>query len=598
MSRGFASNYRIVLLSGFIFLGFAGVATRLVFLHVINREELVQYIEKTRRQIMVENARRGDILDTHGDTLATSLNMIDLGVDPSVLRPEDEAKWPELARLLELPFDRVASILRTKTRPAQADDLHPDDRIIRWARIKPEVPESVYRQIEALNIKGVYGPHIYRRAYPHKRLAAHLIGYVNKEGVPTTGVERYADFYLRGQNGWRESEKDGRQRELAQFRSREVPATDGYNVVLSIDAAIQSWVEEELEHIAKEFNPQRAVIIVSDARTGFLLALGNYPTFDLNEFSTAPLDHQRNYAITDQLDPGSTFKIVPAAGALNEGLVAPTTRFDCMTPVVEYRGKPRRLMVDDHKYDHALSVAEIISHSSNRGAALLGMKLGDDKLYEYARAFGFGRKTGFPFGGEISGSINPPDKWSGIDITRIPAGYSISATPLQIHCAMATIASGGEWRRPLLIREVRDNIGDTIYRLGSSEGTRIVKQDTAWQMAQMLEGVASPKGTAPNAAIPGYQVAGKTGTAQKLINGRYSDKNHVGSFTGFFPASAPRVVITVIVDDGKVATGNAYGRVVAAPSFKRVAEKLIPYLDIKPIPEAGTRILASHAALP
>ncbi|WP_404423197.1 peptidoglycan D,D-transpeptidase FtsI family protein [Nibricoccus sp. IMCC34717] len=598
MSRGFASNYRIVLLSGFIFLGFAGVATRLVFLHVINREELVQYVEKSRRQIVVENARRGDILDTHGDTLATSLNMIDLGVDPAALRPQDEAKWPELARLLELPLDKLTQILRTKTRPAQPDDLHPDDRLIRWARLKSEVPESVYRQIDALDIKGVYGPHIYRRVYPHKRLAAHLIGYVNKESVPTTGVERYADFYLRGQNGWRESEKDGRQRELAQFRTRDVPATDGFNVVLSIDAAIQSWVEEELDEIAKQFNPQRAVIIVSDARTGFLLALGNYPSFDLNDFSTAPLDVQRNYAITDQIDPGSTFKIVPAAGALNEGLVTPGTRFDCMTPVVDFKGKPRKLMVDDHRYDHLLSVAEIISHSSNRGAAQLGMKLGEQKLYEYARAFGFGRRTGFPFGGEISGSLNPPEKWSGVEITRIPAGYSISATPLQIHCAMAAIASGGEWRRPLLIREVRDNAGESIYRLGSSEGNRILKVDTALAMADMLQGVVSKEGTAPNAAIPGYQVAGKTGTAQKLINGRYSDRNHVGSFCGFFPASDPRVVITVIVDDGKVPNGSAYGRVVAAPSFKRVAERLIPYLDIKPIPEAGPRILAASATLP
>lgn len=593
MSRGFASNYRIVLIAGLVLSTFAGVGARLVFLHVIDREELVKYVDRARRQIVVENARRGDILDTHGDTLATSLNLIDLGVDPAVLRPEDEKKWPELARLLEMPLFELEKIFRTKTRTVAGEGDTEADRVIRWARVKTEVPESIYRQIEALDIKGVYGPHIYRRTYPHNRLASHVIGFVNKENTPTSGVERFADFYLRGQNGWRESEKDGRQRELAQFRSRDVPPTDGLNVVLSIDSAIQSWVEEELDEVARTFRPDRATILVSDARTGFLLAMANYPTFNLNEFNTTPMDAQRNYAITDQIDPGSTFKIVPAAGALNDGLVQPGTRFDCMTPVVDYKGKPRKLMVDDHRYDHALSVAEIISHSSNRGAALLGMRLGEEKLYQYARAFGFGERTGFQLGGEISGAINPPAKWSGSDITRIPAGYSISATPLQIHCGMATIAAGGEWRRPQLIREIRDNSGEAIYRFGAADGRRVISEKTAWQMADMLRGVVSEHGTAPNAAIPGYQVAGKTGTAQKLIDGRYSDRNHVGSFVGFFPASNPRIVITVIVDNGHPEKGNAYGRVVAAPSFKRVAEKLIPYLDIKPVPETPGALYAA-----
>lgn len=640
MSKGYAANYRLFLIATLIGCGLTGVGVRLVFLHVINRGEHLDRIERVRRQIIVENARRGDILDTNGAVLATSRSLIVLGVDPQMLRPEDEAKWPQLASLLNKPLAEVRTVLLTKTRPAVTvptevaaardtpagglvfnltpgaapasaepiDDTVTDEetdeqgrRPIRWAKLSEAVEESVHDQIVKLDIKGVYGTRVYRRAYPNNALAAHVVGYVNKAGDPASGVEAYADFYLRGQNGWRESERDGRRRELAQFRSREVRPVDGFSVRLSLDTVIQHKVEEELETIVRTYSPAKATIIVSDARTGFILGLGNYPSFDLNAFNTAPLDAQRNVAITDQLDPGSTFKIVAAAGALNDGLVTPSTRFDCSITSIEYRGKPRRFMPDDHHYDHPLSVSEIISHSSNVGAAQLGMKLGERRLYEYARAFGFGDKLGFPFGGEISGQLNPPEKWSGLEITRIPAGYSISATPLQIHYAMATIASGGLLLRPQIIRQVRDASNEVVYRFDTASQRRVISERTARDMARMLQGVVRKgEGTAPEAAIPGYEVAGKTGTAQKLINGQYSKKNHIGSFVGFFPASRPQLVITVIVDDARVPRekgGAGYGRVVAAPSFKRLAEQLIQYLDIKPVDYAmGGRLVAMEGA--
>jgi cell division protein FtsI (penicillin-binding protein 3)/stage V sporulation protein D (sporulation-specific penicillin-binding protein) len=635
MSKGFASNIRIFLLA-FVILGcLTGIGVRLVFLHVIDREELVSRIEKTRRQIIVDNARRGDILDANGHLLATSRTLIILGVDPQSLRPEDEAKWPRLAALTGIPLAELTRIFTTKTRPVStvaaaaapatpaspalvfnftgaaaapasaepaADETVVDEeadetghRPIRWAKLSEGVEESVYDQIQQLDIKGVYGSRVYRRIYPNNALAAHVIGYVNKAGDPAAGVEAYADFYLRGQNGWREGERDGRRRELAQFRTREVKAIDGYSVMLSIDAVVQHKVEEELDAIVRKFNPAKATIIVSDARTGFILGLGNYPSFNLNEFNTAPLDVQRNTAITDQLDPGSTFKIVPASGALNDGLVTPGTLFDCGLTAIDYKGKPRKFMPDDHHYDHLLPVAEIISRSSNIGAAQLGMRLGEQRLYDYARAFGFGEKSGFPFGGEISGQLHTPDKWSGLEITRIPAGYSISATPLQIHYAMATIASGGILHRPQVIREIRDATGERVYRFDATEKRRVISEATAKSMARMLQGVMRRDvgGTAADAAIPRYEVAGKTGTAQKLINGRYSKQNHVGSFVGFFPASRPALVITVIVDDGKVPGSSGYGSKVAAPSFKHLAEQLIQYLDIKPVDyTTGGRILA------
>jgi cell division protein FtsI (penicillin-binding protein 3)/stage V sporulation protein D (sporulation-specific penicillin-binding protein) len=638
MSKGFASNYRICLLAAGVFLCLAGIGTRLVFLHVIDRGELLGYIEQVRHQVIVEHARRGMILDTHGQPLAMNQSMYILGADPQVLRPEDQARWPELAALINEPVAKVRQILSTKTRPASAasapvesvnagasrvvfnlapaaapkdpaagdiaapaaaDDTVVDDtpdasggRPIRWAKLKEDLDEETYDKVMALGIKGVYGNRVFRRVYPHNGLAADIVGYVNKAGVAAAGVENYADFYLRGQDGWREGERDGLRRELAQFRTREVEPVDGFNVVLSIDAIIQHMVEEELVKIAAKFKPAKASIIVSDARTGFILAMGNYPSFNLNEYNTAPLSAQRNFAITDQLDPGSTFKIVTVSAALNAGLVQADTRFNCSIPSIEYKGKIRRFMPDDHHYDHPLTVSEIISHSSNIGAAQLGMLLGEQRLYDYARAFGFGEKAGFPFGGEISGVLNPVDKWSGIDITRIPAGYSISATPLQIHYAMGTIASGGLLFRPQIIRQIRDASGEAVYRYDAVSRRRVITEQTAATMARMLEGVVRPGGTAVEASIPGYEVAGKTGTAQKLIDGRYSRSHHIGSFVGFFPASKPRVVISVIVDDANVPGGEAYGRLVGAPFFKDIGQQLIQYLDIKPPYSSGRALLA------
>jgi len=611
MSKGFASNYRIFLLGAGILACFGAVSVRLLDLHVFKRERLMGYVDRARRQITVDAAKRGDIIDDKGDRLATSRSLIVLGVDPQALLKADEGKWPELAKLLNMPLPELQRIFNTKTRspeavaavPASAEEAvaTPDEasptgeRLIRWAKLSDTVEESTYDQINKLAIKGVYGSRSYTRAYPHNQLAAHVLGFVNKAGEPAAGVEAFADFYLRGQDGWRESEKDGLRRELAQFRNREVNASAGYTVRLSIDSAIQHIVEEEIDEIVKKFNPAKVSVIVSDPHSGFILALGNYPTFNLNEYNDLSKDEMgamRNVAITDVLDPGSTFKIVAASGALNDGLVAPDSRFDCSIDSIDYKGKPRRFMRDDHHFDHPLSVAEIISHSSNVGAAQLGMKLGEQKLYDYARAFGFGEKSGFPFGGEVSGFLNPPEKWSGVDITRIPAGYSISATPMQIHYAMATIASGGALMRPQIIRQVTDSSGEVVYNFTGSVRRHVISTKTAEQMARLLQGVASKDGTAPMAAIPNFEIAGKTGTAQKLINGHYSERNHVGSFVGFFPASRPRVVITVIVDDAKVPNGRiAYGATVAAPSFRHIAEQLIQYMDIKPVIEPGRNLL-------
>jgi cell division protein FtsI/penicillin-binding protein 2 len=302
----------------------------------------------------------------------------------------------------------------------------------------------------------------------------------------------------------------------------------------------------------------------------------------------------RNIAVTDMYEPGSTFKIVAAAGALNEGLVGPASMFDCSLDAIDYRGRLRRLPKDDHPAHAPFSVSDIIKHSSNRGAAQLAMRLGDEKFYEYARAFGFGSRTEFPIGGEHGlespGMIAQPAKWDGLTITRMPMGHSVAATPLQMHTAMSVIASGGLLLRPQVIRQIRDSQGEVVYRYGPFSKHRVISEDAAKTVGRMLMGVVAPDGPAKEIAIPNYQVAGKTGTTQKIIDGQYSTKHHVASFVGYFPASRPQVAISVIVDDADAHAPNgvAYGRTVAAPSFKRIGEQLIQYLDIKPVySEAG-----------
>ena len=632
----------------------------LVRLHVIDRAKLLGYIQKARREIIPQYSRRGDIFDSSNTLLATSHSLIVLGVDPQSERPEDAKKWPQLARLAGLPLAEVEKILTTKYRPAPTstpggkpealvlnfrinvptvspsaapasppeaktgDGAAEDDgtvldpaesdgkQPIRWAKLSDEITEPTYAEIMKLGISGIYGNRVYRRIYPHNELAAHLIGYVNQQQTPISSIERYSDFYLRGQDGWVESEKDGHQRELAEFRTREVPAADGYSVVLSIDAKVQGIVEEELRTIAEKFHPQKATIIVSDPRTGFILALANYPTFNLNQYNKLTKDEQKsmhNPAVGDLYEPGSVFKIVAVSGALEAGLVTPDTKFDCTLKSVEYRGRQWNLPREDESdnFTHPLSVADIIAQSSNKGAVQIGMLLGERRWFDFAKAFGFGQPTGFPIGGEPGASVlrnylPPPikgpnhDQWDDVRFSRMPMGQSVAVTALQMHQAMSVIASGGVLLRPQIIKRICDSDGNIACRYDTVVERQVISARTAKTMAQLLNGVTMGEGGGVAAAIPGYEVAGKTGTAQKPNpDGHgYLDHHHtVGSFIGFLPASCPQIDISVIVDDGQAPNGTAYGRVVAAPSFKNIALQLINAGYIRrPFAETAQPVLA------
>ncbi len=611
MSKGFATN-RLTLLAVGVLTCFLAVGVRLVFLQVVDREDLLAYVDKARRQIVVEHARRGAILDAKGNLLATSRSEITLAVDPWSLveylesdknparrarkAEAERTKRVQAANLLGLsPADleqafvpRMRAVDPEKDRRDGERDGHVKDR---WVKIREGIDEPTYDKIAALNIRGFTANRVYRRVYPGGGLAANLIGYLNREGTSVTGTERHFDLYLKGEDGWIESEKDGTRRELAQFRSREVPARDGHDVVLTIDSVVQNIIEDELRSLAEQYNPNFATIIASDVRTGRILGMANYPSFDLNHYNKAPLEAQRNYAITDIVEPGSTFKIVAAGAAIDLGLVTPASAFDCGSPVANYKGRDLKLPKEDHPFG-LLTVSEIVSHSSNRGAAHLAMLMGGEKFHEYVERFGFGSSTKFQLGGEVRGLLEPPSRWDGLTITRMPMGHAVAATPLQIHMAMSAVANGGALLRPQIIQEIRDADGRVVRTFEPEKRAQVLKPSTAAMLAQMLHGVVGPEGTANGFDIPGFEIAAKTGTTQKIIDGRYVNNRHVASFVGFFPASRPEIVLSVIVDDAKMAKGNAYGRAVAAPAFRNVAEQLIQYLGIPPVTPLSRNLIA------
>ncbi|WP_309383553.1 peptidoglycan D,D-transpeptidase FtsI family protein [Cerasicoccus frondis] len=582
MNRAYVSGIRFTFLTVVIFTCFIVLTGRLIHLHLVEGEKLARIVEQNRERFQEIKARRGNIVDRRGNLMASTQAVYEIGVDPQAITAEEYARAPEVAALLgldpEFVWDKFDQKLRTVD-TAQG----PEIRNVRWNELVDSVDEPTYEAVKALGIRSVYGNRKYQRVYPAQGLASHVLGFVNKEETPVSGVERFCDFYLAGQDGWRKSEKDGRRHELVQFSSREVAPRDGLNVELTIDLNIQHKVEQEVAKLVEECNPKGVAVIVSEVATGQILAMANYPTFDPNEFWRFPIENLRNRAVTDIYEPGSTFKIVPAAAALNEDLVTSDTVFDCGKPTAEYKGRKVSLPSDHHPLED-LTVTEIVVKSSNRGAALLGLQLGEDRLYGYAKRFGFGAKTGFPLDLEENGILHPVKAWDGLTITRLPMGHAISATPMQVHFAMSAIANGGVMMKPQIVRQVFDSSSDVVVQFSPDAKERVVSSYTANQITDMLAAVVGEEGTARKAAIEGYGVAGKTGTTQKIVNGRYSHQHHVGSFVGFFPKSNPRLVITVVVDEPEM-RGVGYGGVVAAPVFKNIAEHCIQYLGIPPEPE-------------
>jgi cell division protein FtsI (penicillin-binding protein 3)/stage V sporulation protein D (sporulation-specific penicillin-binding protein) len=428
-------------------------------------------------------------------------------------------------------------------------------------------------------------------------------GVEESERVGVEGVERTMDKWLRGYDGFRYIERDRTGKEIVPYRGQERPSRDGYNVRLTIDMQLQHIVETELEGLYKQYRPEFATAIMMDPKTGRILAMANRPCFDPNDLTKGETDKikpeaMKNAAVINVVEPGSVFKIVPVSASLNEKLVDLDTMINCEGGRFFYGGK----ILKDHGHcDHPdLNVFDVVVKSSNIGCAKLGMKLGEQRFYEYVRAFGFGERTGINLPGEVPGIVHSPKSagWNVLTITRMPMGQGVCVTPIQMIAAMSAIANGGHLMMPQIVDAVVDESGKSIVDFTPVQMREVVSSEAAAKLRSALKDVVSKRGTAFGAAIPGYSTGGKTGTANiaKPNGGGYYENRYVTSFVGFFPVDDPQVVCLVMAYDPKAAENLTYGGLVAGPSFSRIGEQTAHYLNISPdLEQASPEAIAKLA---
>lgn len=613
--------WRLVALVSLLGLGFTALGFRLVQLQWWRHEDLLSRAQQNTQRTVLREPRRGDIKDRQGNLLATSLFVKTVCADPTLIVTNQAEVARAIAPILHVNEKDLFERLQIRTR------VNADGKVVtnRYVVIKRKVHEEEWTQVKLameklalpvntnhltkaerrfyqdLRTKSVFADPYedQMRAYPNDRLASHVLGFVGMSEIETSkgkvlttggkyGVEATFNQYLSGVSGWRQTETDRRKQELVAFREQDVAPRPGLNVVLSLDAGLQTIVESELQTAMQAKSPLSISAIMVRPRTGEILALASMPNFDPNVPAGVPIDHLRNRVIADLAEPGSTFKIVVVAGALSDGLVNIQDRYDCEHGRFYYAG---RMLKDDHAYG-ILSVEGIITKSSNIGSAKIGIKMGPERLYNHMREFGFGQRTGIPLGGEVNGIVHPTNRWSKLSISRIPMGHEVAVTSLQMVMAMSAIANEGKLMRPMLVDRLEDEQGNVVAQYHPQMVRQVVTTNAARDMVQALKTVVSQDGTAKKAIMEHYTVAGKTGTAQKPGPNGYMPGKYFSSFIGFFPADNPEICISVVLDEPK---NGYYGGDTAAPVFHAIAERAANYLNIRPNLPAGE--LAPHQSV-
>jgi len=562
---------------------FSGFSFRLIYLQMIKHDEYAGLAAEKHVYKQIICAERGAIFDANNEVLAHNVPVETVVADATHLNN------------LDAIVDLVSDELKLPAREL-AEKLHGDRRYIVIKREVPEVVADALREkLRSQNLRGIYLEHDATRIYPNGSMLCHVIGFTDFEHHGIQGVEASMEEYLHGQDGYRYIEHNRAGQEIVLYRGQERASRNGYQIHLTVDLHLQNIVENEIDAAMREYTPTKATIILMRPQTGEILAMANRPHFDLNLRSQAEPEQMKNRAITDMMEPGSTFKIVTAAAALNEKKVRPDSMIFCENGVWNFGGAA----LHDHRPFADLSVKDILVKSSNIGAAKLALSVGDQKFYEYIRRFGFGERTGIELPGEISGRIRSPQFWSKISITRIPMGHEIGVTPLQMTVAMAAIANGGKLITPRIVKSIATDDGKTISSLSPVVLRQVISPQTAGQIGDALRGVVSDRGTAAAAAIPGFTIAGKTGTAQKVDpKGGYEQGKYVVSFSGYVPADHPEFVGLVVLEDAHTSKPELnYGGLVAGPIFARIGEKAARYLDLQPREEIRKALPVERVAL-
>lgn len=533
-------------------VGFSAVIFKLFKIQVLDHEEFsLQAASQYRMQVSIP-AKRGVIRDRHGVILASNAFVVKFAVDPQSLKnPQAVAK--ALSATFGKPASHYLEIFKDQHR--------------RYIVLEKEVPQEVAAKLDSVKDRGLIREVESRRHYAFDDRASHILGFSSKDGRGLAGVELISHKALAGENGFTIMQRDGRGQKRPDVDYEQVQPTHGDDVTLTIDEAVQSITETALKAGVEKAMAQAGTAIVMVPKTGEILALANYPDFDPNRFSAADDNMLRNRAITDAYEPGSTIKILTAAMALEEGIVKPTDKFNAEmgTWTIDGNAKIR----DSHPYG-ALTFRESIEKSSNVVFAKLSDKLDQKRYYKYLRDFGFGVLSGIDLPGEVKGYVRKPAKWGPNSKRYMAFGYELTNTCLQMATAYNTIANMGVMMKPHVVSKRVRTDGEEVV-LGPQEIRRVVSEKTCRTLIDMMRGVVD-SGTATTARIKGVAIAGKTGTAQQLVNGRYSKEHYTSSFTGFFPAENPEYTILVILRSPR---NGYYGGAVSAPIFREIAVRVL-----------------------
>jgi cell division protein FtsI/penicillin-binding protein 2 len=568
---------RMLLAGGVLFVGFLLLGARYYHVQVGRHDELY---EKARAKYTATAKRKGErglIYDVNGNLLVGNIPCSNIIADPQITGSDEQCREiaAYFARRLDLSPTEVFRRLATRERNGNP---------VRYSVIERgvdlDLAEKIRGEIREQGFKGIFLEETTKRYYPKNEMLAQVIGFINVDGdkeVPVTGIEKAVHSRLSAQPGQRRYERDRRGVSLSYGREKASDSDNGFNVYLTINEQLQDLLEAELDTLCKEYSPKAAYAIMIDPYTGNILALGQRPTFNPNSRGKMDPDAWRNRMLGDIFEPGSTMKPFAIAGALDHGIISPQTVFDCENGRWFFAGKTLR---DAHGYGR-LSVTEIIQKSSNIGTAKISIQLGKNRLYQTFRRFGFGEKTGIPLELESRGIFRKPEQWDSLSISRFPIGQGIACTPLQLARAYCALANGGQLVHLRLIDSFEDpETGIKVKIPHQSAAKTFLRADTHAKLLDMLTRVTQTGGTATRAAIAGYDVAGKTGTSQKILPaGGYSNSEYFASFVGFAPADNPAFVILVTADEPQK---NHYGGVVAAPTFQRIAQQALNYLNIAP----------------
>lgn len=595
-----------------IVVGFGLLSARLYFLQVVDAARLAKLARDNTHRTFFQQAKRGDILDSRHNVLATSKPVVTVCADPSLIGGYHQEVAALVAPILNLPPNDLAESLRARHFVSRTESNELKTNELKYVVLKRRVDEETWVTLKGamtnlfgnldenamkkadklflhrLRNRALFTEQDQIRIYPNNRLASHLLGYcgITKTNTPSgemllsmghSGLEYSMNKLLSGTHGFLQTETDSRRREVVPFRQRLVDSQNGTHAVLTLDGRLQHIVETELHAAFAQHTPISVSCVVVRPKTGEILAMATLPDYDPNNPGGEEDSARRNRVIADEAEPGSTFKIVVVSAALNAGLVTLDTKIDCEGGRWFYAGK----WLNDHGKYGILTVEEIITKSSNIGAAKIALLLGPDAMMESVKAFGFGDRTGIPVYGERYGTVVTPKSptWTKLSISRIPMGHEILVTQLQMTMAMAAIANRGVLMRPLLVGSLVDDAGESVATVEPQVVRRVMSERAAADMVRALKTVVGPEGTASRAKLDYYSVAGKTGTAQKVVDGRYVRTRHYSSFIGFFPAENPEVCISVVFDEPK---RGYYGGETAGPVFHRIGTQVGRYLAIPP----------------